>query len=350
MEELTHDFLSFLPAALLTLAAAGAPEVYKLAARRFLDRAKSHMASWLYILLDSFLTPVAGLFRVLLGAAAVKSLPFELVRDAVFLQYLNLAADLLVISYISLGCWRAAPVTRLLLRSAQNHLDLETNQTMGHFFENIFHALVGLFAGIAMLDRLGVPVSGLLTGAGVAGLAVSLAAQSTLNNLIAGITLVLERPFGIGDYIVLGDCEGTVEDISFRSTRIRSMDHSVIIITNSQICASTVQNTALRTMRPYKFTLGVTYGTTRAQLEKLMADLQAMLDNSPYTNKGTNIVRLTSFGDSSINILISAYLTTNVYATFLQQQNDLNLNIMDVMQADGVDFAFPSTSVYIEKN
>ena len=77
---------------------------------------------------------------------------------------------------------------------------------------------------------------------------------------------------------------------------------------------------------------------------------QAMLDNSPYTNKGTNIVRLTSFGDSSINILISAYLTTNVYATFLQQQNDLNLNIMDVMQADGVDFAFPSTSVYIEKN
>ena len=350
MEEFTHDFLSFLPAALLALAAAGAPEVYKLAARRFLGRAKSHMASWLYILLDSFLTPVASLFRVLLGAAAVKSLPFELVRDAAFLQYLNLAADLLVIFYISLGCWRAAPVTRLLLRSAQNHLDLETNQTMGHFFENIFHALVGLFAGIAMLDRLGVPVSGLLTGAGVAGLAVSLAAQSTLNNLIAGITLVLERPFGIGDYIVLGDCEGTVEDISFRSTRIRSMDHSVVIITNSQICASTVQNTALRTMRPYKFTLGVTYGTTRAQLEKLMADLQAMLDNSPYTNKGTNIVRLTSFGDSSINILISAYLTTNVYATFLQQQNDLNLNIMDVMQADGVDFAFPSTSVYIEKN
>ena len=100
MEELTHDFLSFLPAALLALAAAGAPEVYKLAARRFLDRAKSHTASWLYILLDSFLTPVAGLFRVLLGAAAVKSLPFELVRDAVFLQYLNLTADLLVIFYL----------------------------------------------------------------------------------------------------------------------------------------------------------------------------------------------------------------------------------------------------------
>ena len=103
-------------------------------------------------------------------------------------------------------------------------------------------------------------------------------------------------------------------------------------------------------MRPYKFTLGVTYGTTRAQLEKLMADLQAMLDNSPYTNKGTNIVRLTSFGDSSINILVSAYLKTNAYAVFLEEQNDLNLNIMDIMQKDKVDFAFPSTSVYIERS
>ena len=112
-------------------------------------------------------------------------------RDATFVQYLALANDLLVILYLGLGCWRAAPITRLLLRSAENHLDLQTNKTMGRFFENIFHALVMLFVGIAVLDRMGVPVSGLLTGAGVAGLAVSLAAQTTLNNLIAGVTLVL---------------------------------------------------------------------------------------------------------------------------------------------------------------
>ena len=288
--------------ALLALAAAGAPEVYKLAARRFLGRAKSHTASWLYILLDSFLTPVAGLFRVLLGAAAVKSLPFELVRDAVFLQYLNLAADLLVIFYIALGCWRAAPVTRLLLRSAQNHLDLETNQTMGHFFENIFHALVGLFAGIAMLDRLGVPVSGLLTGAGVAGLAVSLAAQSTLNSLIAGITLVLERPFGIGDYIVLGDCEGTVEDISFRSTRIRSPDNVAITIENSKITAEYIQNYDRRQSRLWKFTIGLTYDTPREKIEQLTADLTAMLQAQPDVQPDGVTIALDKFNDYSIDL------------------------------------------------
>ena len=94
----------------------------------------------------------------------------------------------------------------------------------------------------------------------------------------------------------------------------------------------------------------IAYNTTRPQLEKLMADLKTMLDESPYTQKGSNIVRPTSFGDSSINILVSAYLQTNAYAVFLEEQNDLNLNIMDIMQADGVDFAFPSTSVYIEKS
>lgn len=345
MEELTHDFLSFLPAALLTLAAAGAPEVYKLAARRFLDRAKSHMASCLYILLDSFLTPVAGLFRVLLGAAAVKSLPFELVRDAVFLQYLNLAADLLVIFYISLGCWRAAPVTRLLLRSAQNHLDLETNQTMGHFFENIFHALVGLFAGIAMLDRLGVPVSGLLTGAGVAGLAVSLAAQSTLNSLIAGITLVLERPFGIGDYIVLGDCEGTVEDISFRSTRIRSPDNVAITIENSKITAEYIQNYDRRQSRLWKFTIGLTYDTPREKIEQLTADLTAMLQAQPYVQPDGVTIALDKFNDYSIDLACRVYITKVNLRDFMQVKNTLNLQILDLMQEEGCEFAFPTTTV-----
>ena len=154
----------------------------------------------------------------------------------------------------------------------------------------------------------------------------------------------------MGDWITVGDVEGEVIDINFRSTRIRSQDKTVSIVTNSKICSSTVQNAALRTMRPYKFTLGVTYNTTRPQLEQLMADLKKMLDESPYTEKGANIVRLTSFGDSSINILVSAYLKTNAYAVFLEEQNDLNLNIMDIMQKDKVDFAFPSTSVYIERS
>ena len=276
---------------------------------------------------------------------ALTSLPWAITGLPKFL----LVAYKVVMSFLFCeGLYQASDVADLLLASCSP--EIRSNKTLRSLLDTTYKVLVIILGVATCAQIVGFPIGSIVAGAGLVGLTISLAAQESASNLFSGIVILLDKPFSIGDWITVGNVEGEVIDINFRSTRIRSMDHSVIIITNSQICASTVQNAALRTMRPYKFTLGVTYGTTRAQLEKLMADLQAMLDNSPYTNKGTNIVRLTSFGDSSINILISAYLTTNVYATFLQQQNDLNLNIMDVMQADGVDFAFPSTSVYIEKN
>ena len=297
------------------------------------------------ILLRSFAVPVQRMCTVVGIYLAASSLPWAIpgLTKFLFTTY-KIATTLLFCQ----GLYNASEVADLLLASCSP--EIRSNKTLRSLLDTTYKVLVIILGVATCAQIVGFPIGSIVAGAGLVGLTISLAAQESASNLFSGIVILLDKPFSIGDWITVGNVEGEVIDINFRSTRIRSMDHSVVIITNSQICASTVQNAALRTMRPYKFTLGVTYGTTRAQLEKLMADLQAMLDNSPYTNKGTNIVRLTSFGDSSINILISAYLTTNVYATFLQQQNDLNLNIMDVMQADGVNFAFPSTSVYIEKN
>ena len=297
------------------------------------------------ILLRSFALPAERMVWLTGIYFALASLPWAIAPVPKFLLVVYQMAMTLCICK---GLYHASDVATLLLKSCGE--EIRSNKTLLSLLDTTYKVLVIILGVATCAQIVGFPIGSIVAGAGLVGLTISLAAQESASNLFSGIVILLDKPFSIGDWITVGNVEGEVIDINFRSTRIRSMDHSVIIITNSQICASTVQNAALRTMRPYKFTLGVTYGTTRAQLEKLMADLQAMLDNSPYTNKGTNIVRLTSFGDSSINILISAYLTTNVYATFLQQQNDLNLNIMDVMQADGVDFAFPSTSVYIEKN
>lgn len=276
---------------------------------------------------------------------ALVSLPWAI--PSLF-KFFVLAYQVIITFFFCEGLYQASDLADLLLTSCSP--EIRSNKTLLSLLDTTYKVLIIILGVATCAQIVGFPIGSIVAGAGLVGLTISLAAQESASNLFSGIVILLDKPFSIGDWITVGDVEGEVIDINFRSTRIRSMDHSVNIITNSKICSSTVQNAALRTMRPYKFTLGVTYGTTRAQLEKLMADLQTMLDNSPYTNKGTNIVRLTSFGDSSINILVSAYLTTNVYATFLQQQNDLNLNIMDVMQADGVDFAFPSTSVYIEKN
>lgn len=209
--------------------------------------------------------------------------------------------------------------------------------------------LVVILGVATIAQESGFPIGSIVAGAGLIGLTISLAAQETASNIFSGIVILVDKPFAVGDWILVGDVEGEVIDINFRSIKIRSLDKTVSVITNSKVCSSTIVNCAMRSTRPYKFTLGVTYNTSRAKLEQLMADLTAMLEASPSVEKGSALVRLTSFGDSSINLLVSAYLLTNQAGTFLQMQNDLNLNVMDVMQKNNVDFAFPSTTVYLSK-
>ena len=296
------------------------------------------------ILLRSFAEPVQRMCTAAGFYLAAVSLPWAIPGlYKLALVVFQLAMTLLVCK----GLYAASDLADLLLASCSP--EIRSNKTLLSLLDTSYKVLVVVLCVAALAQEVGFPIGSIVAGAGLVGLTISLAAQESASNLFSGIVILLDKPFSVGDWITVGDVEGEVVDINFRSTRIRSLDKTINVVTNSKICSSTVQNAALRTMRPYKFNLGVTYGTTRPKLEQLMADLKAMLDESPYTNKGTNIVQLVSFGDSSINILVSAYLTTNAYTEFLQMQNDLNLNIMDIMQADGVDFAFPSTSVYIEK-
>ena len=297
------------------------------------------------ILLRSFALPAERMVWLTGIYFALASLPWAIAPVPKFLLVVYQMAMTLCICK---GLYHASDVATLLLKSCGE--EIRSNKTLLSLLDTTYKVLVVILGVATIAQESGFPIGSIVAGAGLIGLTISLAAQESASNLFSGIVILLDKPFSVGDWITVGDVEGEVIDINFRSTRIRSPDKTVNVITNSKICSATVQNAALRTMRPYKFTLGVTYSTTRPQLEKLMQDLQAMLDASPLTNHGTNIVQLANFGDSSINILISAYLLTNVYAEFLQMQNDLNLNIMDIMQADGVDFAFPSTSVYIEKN
>lgn len=332
------------PSGVLLLLSLILPFLFYHIAGGFLHRLDKHMPAWLRILTQSYLKPLTWSLRqtLLFGAAVLLPVVQKHPKAGAVLATISTLLD---IYFLALGAWRSAPMCRLLLRSAQNHLDLETNQTMARFFENLFRVLVGVFAGIAMLDTLGVPVSGLLTGAGVAGIAVSLAAQSTLSNLIAGVALVLEHPFGIGDYIVLGDLEGTVEDISFRSTKFRTLDNIVVSIENSKVASEYIRNCDQRQSRLWDFTIGVTYDTPRETLEVLCRDLTAVLQNDPEVLADKVTVTVDTFNAYSIDLRCRMYVTTTRLADFLQAKNRLNLQIMDVVHKDGCDFAFPTTTI-----
>ena len=297
-----------------------------------------------HILLQSFSVPAQRMVWFSGIYLALASLPWAIQgMPKLLLTVYRMAMTLCICE----GLYLASDVASLLLKRCSE--EIRSNKTLLSLLDTAYKVLVVILGVATLAQESGFPIGSIVAGAGLIGLTISLAAQETASNIFSGIVILVDKPFAVGDWIIAGDVEGEVIDINFRSIKIRGLDKSVSILTNSKVCSSTIVNCAMRTTRPYKFTLGVTYGTSRARLEQLMADLTAMLEASEYVEKGSALVRLTSFGDSSINLLVSAYLRTNQAGTFLQMQNDLNLNVMDVMQRDGVDFAFPSTTVYLAK-
>ena len=297
-----------------------------------------------HILLQSFSVPAQRMVWFSGIYLALASLPWAIQgMPKLLLMVYRMAMTLCICE----GLYLASDVASLLLKSCSE--EIRSNKTLLSLLDTAYKVLVVILGVATLAQESGFPIGSIVAGAGLIGLTISLAAQETAGNIFSGIVILVDKPFAVGDWIIAGDVEGEVIDINFRSIKIRGLDKSVSILTNSKVCSSTIVNCAMRTTRPYKFTLGVTYGTSRAKLEQLMADLTAMLEASESVEKGSALVRLTSFGDSSINLLVSAYLRTNQAGTFLQMQNDLNLNVMDVMQKDGVDFAFPSTTVYLAK-
>ncbi len=246
------------------------------------------------------------------------------------------------------GFWYATDLCDLALNNLSTHLDLKTNATLRSVLVKTYRVLVGAFVIVAVLDVLGYPVTGLITSLGLVGLTVSLAAKDTASNLFSGLMLLLERPFSIGDWITVGDVDGEVEDLTFRSTKVRALDNSLYVLPNTSVTSAVVNNGSTRTKRLYRFTLNLTFDSPRAKLESMMSRLTEHLKADPTLDPDSVLVRLTGFNDSGISILVNAYVLRKGLDEFLEIQNRLNLDILDLVREEGLHFAMTASRVYLE--
>ncbi len=306
--------------------------------------AEKRNLSAISILLNGFAQPTAISLRVLGVLLALSALLPAGLGGAV-----TLGIRILIILWLTVGFWNSAEISSLLLRGAASQFDFAESKTISTVLVKAYRAVVVIFSLIILMGEFNFEITGLITSLGIAGLTISLAAQDSASNLFAGLLILIERPFNVGDWISVNGTEGIVEDITFRSTKIRALDNSLYVLPNANVSATTINNGTNREKRMYRFTLGVTYDTTRPQLESLMADIETMLKEYPHAHEDSIIVRLSGFGDSSIDLLISCYLNVVDLPAFLGMQNELHLNIMDIMEKNKTSFAFPSTSVYLEK-
>ena len=191
-------------------------------------------------------------------------------------------------------------------------------------------------------------IGAMVAGLGIGGLAIALAAQDTLENVIASFIIFMDKPFKQGDYISVSGATGVVERIGFRSTRIRTLEKSYLTIPNKMLISDVLDNLSLRTFRRSKFYIGLVYSTTQDQIKAIITEIQKYLDDHEKTNED-GLVRFEQFGDSSLNIMVLLYVDTQEYAEFLEVLEDVNFQIMEIVKRNGSDFAFPSTTVYLQK-
>ena len=199
---------------------------------------------------------------------------------------------------------------------------------------------------VVMAQNFGLNVTGLLAGLGVGGLAVALAAQKTVENLFGGVSLVADRPIQVGDFCRFGDRVGTIEAIGLRSTRIRTLDRTVVTVPNAEFSALQLENYSARDRIWLKLTLGLRYETSPEQLRRVLDTLRKLLRDHPRVDPDPARVRFIDFGAYSLDLELFAYVQTSDFNEYLAIREEILLSIMDAVEACGTGFAFPSQTIY----
>lgn len=206
--------------------------------------------------------------------------------------------------------------------------------------------LTAALALIAVLQSLGYNITSLLAGLGIGGLAVALAGQKTVEHLFGSVTLVADQPVRVGDVCRFGDKIGTVEDIGLRSTRLRTLDRTVISVPNGEFSSMQIENFSRRDSFRLLTVLNLRYETTPEQMRSVLRDLDGLLRGTAMVDPDTVRVRFVAFGPYSLDIELMAFVRTQDHGEFLAAREEIFLKIMDLIEASGTGFAFPSQTIY----
>ena len=262
-------------------------------------------------------------------------------------QFWGVAGDVVIVIAISWLVAKAIRIASDLGVSRLQRTQAAERIAMAQLLARIAQVLVITFGGLGILYLIGVNLTAALTGLGIGGLAVAFAAQKTLENLFGGIMLVSDRPIRIGDACKVGDYSGTVVDIGFRSTRIRTPDRTIVSIPNGQLATMNIENYTLRDKYWLHPTISLKYDTTPEQLEITLGELRRLFEGHPKVEPGTFRVSFFRLGTSSLDIELFAYFLVTDYNEFMSLQELVLLRILAIVEEAGTALALPSQTMYV---
>lgn len=222
------------------------------------------------------------------------------------------------------------------------------NEDIENFIIKFSKVLIVVLGILMFLQSWGVNVTAFIASLGLGGLAFALAAKDTAANLFGSLVIFADRPFKIGDWVEVDGVEGTVEEIGIRSTRIRTFPQSQATIPNATVANSIVTNWTRMGKRRSQGILGLTYNTSSTQIEAILKDMRATIENNEKLHEDGIVLVFESFGDSALNIKYRYFTKTTNYNEFLEIVQKMNIDFMHIIEKHGSSFAFPSQSLYIE--
>jgi MscS family membrane protein len=297
---------------------------------------------------DQHVVRLAGPLRILVFASALWVISF-LSRSVIGSAFWTYVASTLTVIGATWLCMRSID---FLFKLKLNQLTATASEKvsmvqLGNKLSKIIAVIVG---GLIIFYIAGINIAAVLTGLGIGGIAIAFAAQKTLENLFGGIMIISDQPIRVGDFCRAGDYLGTVENIGLRSTRIRTLNRTVVSVPNGQLAVMNLENFAMRDKIWFHHTLQLRYETTADQLRYILAGIRKMLYEHSKVESSSARIRFIGFGDSSLNLEIFAYVLERDYGAFLHIQEDILLRIMDIVEASGSGFAFPSQTTYFARD
>lgn len=211
----------------------------------------------------------------------------------------------------------------------------------------IVNIVIWALGFVFLFDNLGYDVTAIITGLGIGGIAIALAAQNILGDLFNYFVIFFDRPFEIGDFLIIGDKNGVVEKIGIKTTRIRTLSGEELVFSNADLTNSRIHNYKKMQRRRIVFSVGVTYETPAEKLRQIPGVLKEIVESAEEGLVDFDRAHFKEFGDSSLNFEIVYYINSTEYATYMDIQQDYNFQIYEKFEEMGVDIAFPTRTLYI---
>ena len=286
---------------------------------KYVNKTKFNMDTQI---VSAFQKPITNFFGVLGLYFALK----VLINAGIPITILNIdrAFSSVIIMLIYWGLYNLTGDSSMLFQKMHKAYDVKVDKILFPFISKILKLLLLALAITIIAEKWGYNIQGFVAGLGLGGLAFALAAKDAAANIIAGICIIVDKPFSIGDWISCDILEGSVETIDFRTTKIRAIDQSLIIVPNSQLTIQGVINFSRRSKRRVSMNLELNYKTPKENLEAFIVDIRSMLETHPQVNMEEILVRLDKFSTSSIDVLICFFADTPDYYEYFKIKEEID--------------------------